>query len=102
MVLATFCLDLAHIETRLASRISNHFDKLDLARRYSLVAQERLTAFRLSLPDVLQAGGATAVRIELERRRLEASVLGRNSWDWALLAALVSSQDYCEGQFGGE
>jgi hypothetical protein len=101
MVLITYQLDLNGIEPEFSDRITNHFEKLDLARRYSLVAQERLSAYRLSLPDVLRTGGAMAVRLELERRRLEASLLGRNSWDWALLAALISSQDYCEGRFGG-
>lgn len=102
MVLITYQLDLNGIEPRFADRIANHFEKLDLARRYGFVAQERLTAYRLSLPDVLQTGGAMAVRVELERRRLEASLLGTNSWDWALLTALISSLDYCEGRFGRE
>jgi hypothetical protein len=101
MVLVAFGLNLTEIETGLAGRVRNHFEKLDLARRYSLVAQERLTGFRLSLPDVFRTGGAGAVRTELERRRLEASLLGRNSWDWSLLNALIHSRDYCEGNFGG-
>jgi hypothetical protein len=101
IVIVTFYLDLIEVEAGFADRIKNHFEKLDLARRYSLVAQERLTALRLSLPDVLRTDGAEAVRFELGLRRLEASLLGRNCWDYALLTALISSRDYCEGGFAG-
>jgi 5-methylcytosine-specific restriction endonuclease McrA len=101
LVIINFSLDLTHIAVELGERIRNHFEVLDLANRYALEAQERISAFRLSLPSVLDNGGPDAVRSELERRRTEASLYGRNYWERALLTALISSRFYCEGGFVG-
>lgn len=98
-ILATFRLDLTHIATPLADRIRNHFEALDLRARYALVAQDRLSALRLSLPGLYESGGAVEVRAELQRKKLEASLYGSNSWEHALMSALASSNDYCDGGF---
>jgi hypothetical protein len=101
LVIITFSLNLGHVEECLAARVRTHFRTLDLANRYALEAQERISAFRLSLPGVFEDGGRDAVRFELERRLLEASLYGANHWETALLSALVSSETYCNGGFNG-
>jgi hypothetical protein len=77
------------------------FEILDLANRYALEAQERISAFRLSLPIVHDDGGPEAVRLELGRRLLEAALYGNNYWEKAMLSALVASEVYCSGGFNG-
>jgi hypothetical protein len=101
MVIITFSLDLQQIEERLAARVRAHFEILDLANRYALEAQERISAFRLSLPIVHDDGGPEAVRLELGRRLLEAALYGNNYWEKAMLSALVASEVYCSGGFNG-
>jgi hypothetical protein len=101
LVIVNYLLELEHVPERLARRIQVHWKTLGLANRYSLEAQQKISAFRLSLPEVLESGGPEAVRMELQLRRLEASLYGTNHWESALLSALISSTTYCEGRFGG-
>lgn len=63
--------------------------------------EERISAFRLSLPTVHDDGGPEAVRLELARRLLEAALYGVNYWETAMLSALAASDVYCSGGFNG-
>lgn len=101
LVVITFSLELQGIDEQFAARVEAHFDTLGLANRYALEAQERISAFRLSLPSVLTDGGPAAVRLELERRLLEAALYGVNYWETAMLSALIGSEIYCGGGFNG-
>ncbi|WP_128914106.1 HNH endonuclease [Granulicella sibirica] len=101
LVVTTFRLETHGIAQLLANRLTNHFQVLDLASRYSLEAQERLSAFRLSLPDTYESGGIQAVREDLGKKRTEALLYGPNHWECALLTALIASTQYCDGGFSG-
>ena len=101
LVLTRFRLDLGGTPASLAHRIESHFNVLDLAKRYALEAQERLSAFRLSLPETHASGGPEAVRADLRKKRTEATLYGVNYWETALLTALIASKTYCNGGFLG-
>ena len=82
-----------------ASRVLNHFNRLNLARLYASQAARQFQNARRALRAIYEAAGSEAVQDDLNRRYLSCKVAMLNSWEGALYQAAASSEWYCGGGF---
>ncbi|WP_159095071.1 HNH endonuclease signature motif containing protein [Stenotrophomonas sp. ZAC14A_NAIMI4_1] len=76
-----------------AKRVTNHFNALDLARRYGIQAATRLTVYAELISDVRGNVGETAMISVLNfYAKGEVKAGGVNSWQAALAKAIIGSE----------
>lgn len=80
-------------------RVNNHFRRLGLDELYASESAEELLNIRHQLIGVLDAGGAGAVRAELNGRTGSALQARRNGWRTAAYEAWATSDWFCNGGF---
>lgn len=86
-------------EEEIATRVENHFTKLNLAKLYASQGGRQFQNMRGALGEVYDAAGFDAVREDLERRFRSCRDVMVNSWEGALYQAAAASDWYCNGGF---
>jgi hypothetical protein len=86
-------------EDGIATRVRNHFNKLQLAKLYASQAGRQLQNMRGALGEIYDAAGVDAVREDLERRFRSCHDVMVNSWEGALYQAAAASDWYCDNSF---
>ena len=86
-------------DTERSARINGHFNRLGLSVIYSSYASQIVQGIRYDLLTSFKAGGEPVVRDELWRKARTWEEFDRNSWQFALYAALAGSDWYCQGGF---
>lgn len=83
-----------------AARLQHHLVTFGLGRLYSLNAANHLSGIRQSLVTLHAAGGAEAVRAEMNARAVSWEANLKNTWEGAMHRAAGESQWFCGGGFG--
>lgn len=83
----------------LATRVTNHFRTLGLAKLYASEAAEELVNIRHQLVTLWASGGVAGVRSELKRRAVSCEVGRQNGWRAAAYQAWYKSNWFCDGGF---
>jgi 5-methylcytosine-specific restriction endonuclease McrA len=81
------------------NRVNLHFTTLGLASLYSAQAADELLNIRYQLGLIYDAGGAIAVKSELESRATSCRQHNINSWRTATFDAFSKSDWFCNGGF---
>jgi len=84
----------------LNARIAHQFELLGLADLYSSQAACETANIKANLQLHFDAGGAPAVRSELESQWASRQLNQLNSWQTATYGALANSDWFCDGGFG--
>ncbi|WP_372012812.1 HNH endonuclease signature motif containing protein [Pseudoxanthomonas sp. 10H] len=73
-----------------AQRVTNHFDRFELAGRYATQASERLMVYAAVVHELVSAGAQDEVATHLQRGARTELRIGRNSWQAALAKAIAN------------
>ncbi len=80
-------------------RIVNHFNTLNLGRRYSTQAARLVNGIKLQVQRIFDANGTDGVREHLAESADSREAINLNSWQSATYRALAASTWYCTGGF---
>ncbi|MDO6534826.1 HNH endonuclease [Alteromonas stellipolaris] len=88
-----------HFDPIASRRVANHFEKNNLAARYSTQAADQLSTLPYTLKDFYSNGGAENVREHLLRQYQAEYQRFKNSWQTAMYLALAEDSWFCSGGF---
>jgi len=87
------------VSTALAKRIAKQFEKLELARLYSVQAGVEINSLRLPLELILTSDGIAGVKKDLVRQEKQWLDSREKIWKAVMFRTLSRSQWFCSGGF---